>query len=80
MAVAQAIEVLPTPPLPVKNRKRGGCCRNFMGFIAIRAGTAARVQQQRLPEQQLPAGATSAKAGALRQARPAQRVSSARFG
>ena len=24
MAVAQAIEVLPTPPLPVKNRKRGG--------------------------------------------------------
>ena len=24
MAVAQAIEVFPTPPLPVKNRKRGG--------------------------------------------------------
>ena len=23
-AVAQAMEVLPTPPLPVKNRKRGG--------------------------------------------------------
>src|SRR3546814_2956342 len=30
MAVAQAIEVLPTPPLPVKNRKRGGSCRNFI--------------------------------------------------
>ena len=30
MAVAQAMEVFPTPPLPVKNRKRGGASRNFM--------------------------------------------------
>jgi hypothetical protein len=29
-AAAQAMEVLPTPPLPVKNMKRGALCRNFM--------------------------------------------------
>ncbi len=32
IAVAQAIEVLPTPPLPVKNRKRGARSRNFIGY------------------------------------------------
>ena len=32
IAVAQAIEVLPTPPLPVKKRKRGALSRNFMAF------------------------------------------------
>src|SRR5674476_1458198 len=36
-AVAQATDVLPAPPLPVKNRNRGGLSRNFM---------AARRQQQ----------------------------------
>jgi hypothetical protein len=29
--VAQATEVFPTPPLPVKNRNRGGFSRNFIG-------------------------------------------------
>ena len=33
IAVAQAMEVLPTPPLPVKKRKRGGWSRNFMGLV-----------------------------------------------
>ena len=33
-AVAQAIEVLPTPPLPVKNRKRVGSARNPGGWTA----------------------------------------------
>jgi hypothetical protein len=28
--VAQASDVLPTPPLPVKNKKRGARSRNFM--------------------------------------------------
>jgi hypothetical protein len=41
MAVAQAMEVLPTPPLPVKNRKRGGCCRKFMGAFRDTCGVAA---------------------------------------
>jgi hypothetical protein len=35
MAVAQAIEVLPTPPLPVKNKKRGGWSINFMIWSLI---------------------------------------------
>ena len=30
-AQAQASEVLPTPPLPVKNRKRGGSCNSDSG-------------------------------------------------
>src|ERR1035437_2070527 len=43
MAVAQAIEVLPTPPLPVKKRKRGGCSRKFMTYVSIvSAAFAAR--------------------------------------
>ena len=30
IAEAHAMEVLPTPPLPVKNRNRGALSRNFM--------------------------------------------------
>jgi hypothetical protein len=41
-AVAQAIEVLPTPPLPVKNRKRVGASRNLIEY---------RAQQQLLDEE-----------------------------
>src|ERR1035437_1807910 len=33
-AAAQAIEVLPTPPLPVKNKKRVGSTRNPGGLTA----------------------------------------------
>ena len=69
MAVAQAIEVLPTPPLPVKKRKRGGWSRKFMIYVS-------KVQQHLLPEQQLPAGFVSVAIGKM----PAQRASSARLG
>ena len=40
MAVAQAIEVLPTPPLPVKKRNRGGLSRNLMSATARGAAAA----------------------------------------
>src|SRR5450759_3534636 len=41
-AVAQATEVLPAPPLPVKNRNRGGLSRNFMPApLSAAAGGAA---------------------------------------
>jgi hypothetical protein len=41
MAVAQAMEVLPTPPLPVKNRKRGRL------FEKVHGGDFAVHQHQR---------------------------------
>ena len=34
IAVAHATEVLPTPPLPVKKRKRGGWSRKFITAIS----------------------------------------------
>src|SRR3989344_294573 len=34
-AVAHASDVLPTPPLPVNNRKRGGWLRKFMSAPAL---------------------------------------------
>ena len=37
IAVAHAMEVLPTPPLPVKNRNRGGASRNFTGIAVLSA-------------------------------------------
>src|SRR5450759_3278789 len=41
-AVAQATEVLPAPPLPVKNRNRGGLSRNNMSAaLSAAAGRAA---------------------------------------
>ena len=36
-ASAAAIEVLPTPPLPVKKRKRGAWSRNFIGTPGARS-------------------------------------------
>src|SRR5664280_2958774 len=42
-AAAHAIEVLPTPPLPVKRRNRGALSRNFMSapFSATGGGLGA---------------------------------------
>src|SRR5665811_2165233 len=42
-AAAQAMEVLPTPPLPVKKRNRGASSRNFMSapFSATTGGLGA---------------------------------------
>src|ERR1035437_2091084 len=42
-AVAHAMEVLPTPPLPVKKRNRGALSRNFMSppFSATTGGLGA---------------------------------------
>jgi hypothetical protein len=45
-AVAHATEVLPTPPLPVKNRKRGGLSRNF-----ITRSPVSNIPSRRMPHQ-----------------------------
>src|ERR1035437_2779718 len=69
MAVAQAIEVLPTPPLPVKKRKRGGCSRKFMIYGSLG-------QQHLPPEQQLSADLVSGAGCSMR----AHAASSTRLG
>src|SRR5690606_34261676 len=42
-ADAHAMEVLPTPPLPVKNTNRGGSVRNVGSAAAMKAGTPRRM-------------------------------------
>ncbi len=37
IALAQAMEVFPTPPLPVKNRNRGASFRNFIALWVLSA-------------------------------------------
>ena len=64
--VAQAMEVFPTPPLPVKNRNRGGWSRNL----------TRGPNQQGPPPQQLDAFFDESVGAAI----PVQRPSSARLG
>ena len=45
-AVAQATDVLPTPPLPVKKRNLGGSSRNFMTVSAATRAAAATADRR----------------------------------
>ena len=58
-AAAHATEVLPTPPLPVKNRTRVGAFRNSMSWPS---GVIAWDQQQPVePQHEPPADSATAK-------------------